>query len=298
MDEATSLYARHRKEATAWMLSRFVVPASRLHEFSASLSQAGGATEPWHLAVLAGSGDEARPFLESSRRDLERAADFERELGERYIIQSVEFRIPERLFESGTGSALTDFLDGLIAESGRTLFWTPLVFFEIPSAAKSRAATEAIMVRLAGLQEQNPDRKLAVKIRTGGLTPASFPSSEDVARFLDLARRHGLPLKATAGLHHPIRRYAAEVKSVMHGFLNFLTAGVLAHARALDASTLRSVLDTEDVSRFRFGDDGLTWREHRASQAEIETARQALMLGFGTCSYEEPRDDLRGLRLL
>ena len=54
-----------------------------------------------------------------------------------------------------------------------------------------------------------------VKLRCGG---ASIPSAEQVALVIASCREAGVPFKATAGLHHPVRRGAE------HGFLNLLAA--------------------------------------------------------------------------
>ena len=52
------------------------------------------------------------------------------------------------------------------------------------------------------------------KVRTGGLTAESTPSSEALADFLCAAASRRVAFKATAGLHHPIRdavRYDARI---------------------------------------------------------------------------------------
>jgi hypothetical protein len=107
-----------------------------------------------------------------------------------------------------------------------------------------------------------------------------------------------MPLKFTAGLHHPIRHHDASLGAMMHGFLNVFVAGVLATARGLDAADVRDIIEEEDAGSFVFTDDGLRWRNHRASVEEIEFARRSAVMSFGSCSFDEPRDDLRALGLL
>ena len=41
--------------------------------------------------------------------------------------------------------------------------------------------------------------------------------------------------------------------------------------------------------------DALRWRSLAASAAEVADARQQAALSFGSCSFDEPRDDLRDL---
>jgi hypothetical protein len=105
-----------------------------------------------------------------------------------------------------------------------------------------------------------------VKLRCGG---ASIPSVEQVALVIACCREAGVPFKATAGLHHPVRR------GKEHGFLNLLAATTAPRGR------LEAVLAEEDPSAIDFaGGD------------------RSLFTSFGSCSWREPVDDLRELGLL
>jgi hypothetical protein len=105
-----------------------------------------------------------------------------------------------------------------------------------------------------------------VKLRCGG---ASIPSVDQVALVITCCREAGVPFKATAGLHHPVRR------GEEHGFLNLLAASTAA------PDQLRSVLTETDAAALSLSDDG-----------------RALFTSFGSCSWREPVDDLRELGLL
>lgn len=104
-------------------------------------------------------------------------------------------------------------------------------------------------------------------------------------------------MKFTAGLHHPLRRFDAGVKTHMHGFINVFTAGVLAHSLQLEADEMVPILTDETPSDFVFTDDHLAWNDLDASTAEIAAARREFVTSFGSCSFDEPRDDLRHPRL-
>jgi hypothetical protein len=84
----------------------------------------------------------------------------------------------------------------------------------------------------------------------------------------------------------------------MHGFLNVFVAGVLARAHALDAPALQAVLEEQDPRAFSFTGDALAWKDRRATLADVEGARTHGVLSFGSCSFEEPRDELKELGLL
>ncbi|MGD0048654.1 MAG: hypothetical protein ABSE42_16755 [Bryobacteraceae bacterium] len=122
------------------------------------------------------------------------------------------------------------------------------------------------------------------KIRT------ATPSAESLAEFLCAAAARRLPFKATAGLHHPIR-------TSMHGFLNVFVGATFAWL-GMDRTMLTSLLNETDPTAFDFQNDGLRWRDWRASAAEVAQARREFAHSFGSCSFEEPIDDLRALGLL
>jgi hypothetical protein len=137
----------------------------------------------------------------------------------------------------------------------------------------------------------------------GGVTADVFPPAADLLRFLQRCVEAGVPFKATAGLHHPLRgayrlTYAPESPSaVMFGFLNvFLAAAFLEHGMGwADALAL---LEETSADAFRFGEEGVEWRTHRLSDAELRHTRRGSAMAFGSCSFQEPIDDLRALGLL
>jgi hypothetical protein len=58
MTEAVHCYARYRRSADAWMLGRFIVPASRLDELDAagsSLARAERGDTPWRISAIIGA---------------------------------------------------------------------------------------------------------------------------------------------------------------------------------------------------------------------------------------------------
>jgi hypothetical protein len=105
-----------------------------------------------------------------------------------------------------------------------------------------------------------------VKLRCGG---AAIPSVEQVALVVACCREAGVPFKATAGLHHAVRR------SGDHGFLNLLAATAAA------PGDIESVLEEEDFAAL-----------------DLDGADRDLFVGFGSCSWREPVDDLVELGLL
>jgi hypothetical protein len=171
-------------------------------------------------------------------------------------------------------------------------------FYEAPVIRSWRSSLPRVFDALVlDRSESEKDGRLkpgGFKLRCGGLEAAAFPSCEQVAFVIATCRDATVPLKFTAGLHHPIRHYNAGVQSHMHGFINVFVAGVFAYARGLSEEQLRPILEDQDASSFAFDDAGLRWKDFRATTDEITAARQ-MVTSFGSCSFDEPRDDLRKL---
>jgi hypothetical protein len=133
-------------------------------------------------------------------------------------------------------------------------------------------------------------RGLRAKIRTGGVTPDAFPSADFIAQFIRACRDHGVAFKATAGLHHPLRcvkplTYEADAPTgTMHGFVNvFMAAAIPERAEEVLMS-----------SGFSF-DECARWRDVVVTAEDLAAMRKTFAISFGSCSFEEPIDDLKEL---
>ncbi len=138
------------------------------------------------------------------------------------------------------------------------------------------------------------------KIRMGGVKPEAIPSPVEVARFINDCADRKLAFKATAGLHHPIRaEYALTYekdapRAVMHGFLNTLVASAFSWHGERD---IEPILANTDAGKFVF-DDHLHWNGKSLSVDQIRDARKNFFHAIGSCSFEEPVNELSSLGLL
>lgn len=119
------------------------------------------------------------------------------------------------------------------------------------------------------------------KVRCGGQVA---PTVDQLAAFVRRCRDLGVVFKATAGLHHPVRR------GDEHGFLNLLGACVFGFEEA--------VLADEDPGAFKLTADRFSWRGQGRSADEVARVRRELFASFGSCSVQEPLDDLRAMGIL
>ena len=209
-------------------------------------------------------------------------------------------RLPEEpVFSSKTRPEKITAVSGFHLENWIMENLTPAkipIFFELPfnqGWEENLLAFNQILFSANGRY-----RRSGIKIRCGGLEASAFPSPKQVAGAITSCRDKGVPLKATAGLHHPIRHFDAAVQAKMHGFLNVFAAGVLTFANRLSEKEIQAIIEDEDAKNFVFDDEGLRWKTHRAKTAQIEAARREFITSFGSCSFDEPRDDLRALGLI
>jgi hypothetical protein len=301
LDQAISNYARYRAESEAWMLGRFVIPASQLgdlHQYE-DLFQGG---PPFAFSVL-GTTDPSlyRAGLEENLRAMKAFSDRH---GPRVAVDVLEMKLPPHFIEATDPTVTADWLTDIRAIVERAGFHDLAVFFECGLDGGERVVAtvlEAIAILNRDAPPEHPSgtgadgRRAGFKLRCGGLQASAFPTADQVAFVIENAALHGVPLKATAGLHHPFRRFDASVQAMMHGFVNVFAAGVLRKAQRLDRSALVTMLHDEDPGHFAFDDTGLRWGTFHATPQQIMAARQRALLSFGSCSFAEPRDDLREL---
>ncbi len=275
MSQAVTRYADYRNSLESWMLGRFISPVARLEELErsmrANLSDDIEAT-PWKVSALTGSDLIADMIVID---DLHR----------RHTINEGEPRVLVDTIEIKASSVEE------IQRAMEILLPTGTIYFEIPIADDPAQLIEAIAREGA-----------SAKVRTGGLTPDTFPSSSNLLRFIGRCLERDINFKATAGLHHPVRsvqRLTYEPDSpwgLMHGFLNvFLTAAFMFDG--MYPTDALEVLDETASSSFVFEETGVSWRDYKLTNEQIAKARRSFAMTFGSCSFVEPLEDLREMGL-
>ena len=187
---------------------------------------------------------------------------------------------------------LPDDVDSQLLSEARSTLGSLPTFWEAPS---SRA--EQTIALVAELNSNADSPTFGYKLRTGGVTPDAFPTSAQIAQALVTPVTHQVPIKFTAGLHHPLRMFRDEVQTKMHGFLNVLGAAVLAAEYKWDSRQTALMLEDENADSFSFTDEFFAWREWKIDIKRLRDRRK-FVTSFGSCSFDEPREDLRALGLL
>lgn len=305
LDEAIRNYAAYRRCDERWMLGRFICPAGRLVELDAIGAELFADAPPFSFSVVGRPSDDEAAFLAAFDEDLAAIERFGDTHGDRVVVDAFEVRLPAESAiaraedAERTGAFLTRVAEAVDRAGPPAL----TLFYEGVLDDAWRDAIPAVVSALADHAETHAMayeryRGAGYKVRTGGVEASAFPSSEQVATVIDACRRADLPFKATAGLHHPLRHDAPSVGTKMHGFLNVFGAAALAARHSLDVDGLVEILDDEFASNFKVSDERFAWRHLGVSLDTIEDVRDGLALSYGSCSFDEPRDDLRALGLL
>jgi hypothetical protein len=270
--------ARYVRSAEAWMLNTFVLSVDQFDAARQLLSQFDP-LHPLRVAALGPKTGTANAFFEA----LEDADAAIRSLSKHNVdlvsISHLEMSLPPDA-------------DRALLNKARSIVGDLAVFWEAPPDRAEQT--------IALLAEHNSNQDLATfgyKLRTGGVTADAFPTSAQIAKALVTPATHQLPIKFTAGLHHPIRQFRDEAKTKMHGFLNVLGAAVLAAEHRWDAHQAATMLEDENPDSFSFTQDFFGWREWKIDIERLQYRRK-FVASFGSCSFDEPRDDLRALKLL
>lgn len=264
MRQAMENYAQYQMSADAWMLGRFVLPASRLEEFTALLSTV--CLKPCPLSIIL-------------------TADLKDAIAQIQSFDSSEITITALELPPLKPAAIAPLLANLPREIE--------TFVEVP-------LTEDPAPYLDVLKHTGA----AAKIRTGGITAPAFPTNAQLSRFIVACAQAAVPFKATAGLHHPLpARHPLTYQrdspfTRMHGFLNVVILSALAFQQKITPEQALEILETTDIEHFQFNGSGIGWKQYFLDCATLAETRQHCFRSFGSCSFQEPIHDLQALHLL
>lgn len=277
MAEAVRCYAHYRVGGNGWMLGRFVCPAASLSQFTVDADQylpRDAGAIGWRLSVT-GSG--------ALDEDMNAIASF----NELHRICFDEFGALVDVYEA-RASTVADIraIHDAVPASLRT-------FIEVPIDRDPTELLHAIAVT---------GRR--AKVRTGGITPEAFPSSEHIARFLEACAHTGVTAKATAGLHHPLRgthnlTYAVDSpQAIMYGYMNVFLAAALVGSGAPRRDVV-AMLDERDPASITFDQTHCHWRggtrPYALERGFLSQLRERALISFGSCSFTEPVTETRAL---
>jgi len=278
LEPALTNQAGYVRLPDSWMLNAFVLPIAQFDAAKQFLSQFDP-RHPLSISALGPKTENAAAFLEALKETDAAIRSLAAHNVDLVSISQLEMFLPEDA-------------DSNLLNEARSMVGNLPAFWEAPAERAQR--TIALLVE----HNSNADRPtFGYKMRTGGVTADAFPTSAQIAPALVAPATHQVPIKFTAGLHHPLRQDREEVQTKMHGFLNVLGAAVLAAEHKWDAEQTAAMLEDEDAGSFKFDDEFFAWRDWKIDLQRLRDRRR-FVTSFGSCSFDEPRDDLRALNLL
>jgi len=285
---AVAEFAEHQKESDVWMLGRFIAPVARLAEIGSVANPYLHGDENWEFSGLIGDRAAAAEAVAKLSDQGQLVKAFESEQAGRMRVTSLEAAIPRDGAESPA-----EFIAEFLAAMTRAGLDQRELYLEVMPGSDDDKVLTAIAAASVGREV-----RLGAKLRCGGVTPEAFPSVERIATVIHRCAALNLPLKCTAGLHHPVRHQAEQPHVMMHGFLNVFGAGMMAWAEKADVATLIQCVAETDPSAFKFEAAGFSWRDHHIDKKTLSDIRHQSLAGFGSCSFTEPRADLQNLGML
>ncbi len=289
MGPAIENFARYLRGHQAPMLGRFVCPAARLDELTkagqmlmpgtfatSGYPEMAGDGEPWRISAIVPHTDQTPldDSLEQIRAFNHRHEDASQGLA---VVDAIETPLKE----------VAD-VDGLLDTVPEQL----AIAMEVPGVGGGD--TRGYIAALAGTGA-------AAKIRCGGVTKEAMLPAEPIAKFIAACRTAGVPFKCTAGLHHALPgQYRLTYEDnppmgPMQGFVNVFVAAILIGARAIDEATALELMADADGSSFVLTDEKIGWKDHTVPVATAVEQRSRFALSYGSCSFEEPTEELAAL---
>lgn len=274
--EAMTIYDRAQTSPHAGMLDRFVIPVSRLGELDHALTELAGDRQgfsPWSLSVI---------LSQNWAAELAQIHPISEWIGEKS-----ERRLTIAAWE------IAPLAPTEILQVCQHLPSGVPTFFELPFQVELEPYFNALH-----------QTKAAAKLRTGGVTTVAFPDSHQLSHHILALAEAGIPFKATAGLHHPLRSQQCLTDqsdspvATMHGFLNVAILAAFAHQQNISLDEAVALLETSELTQFHFTHTDLSWRDRSLSVSEIIHSRQQFFRSFGSCAFQDPLTDLQAMGLL
>lgn len=277
MADALAANARARAGTHAWMLGRFIVPASRLDELAA---QRAGATDVFPVSVILDGDRTASVALVREQMNAQ---------SQSISIESLEVKLPP--MPSASEEERVRHLELFAASIPQDV----ALYVELDLAPGADLDADVAAIARA---TRAGNGMLCAKMRCGGPLASDVPSPARLAHVIKRLVDAGSWFKATAGLHHPLRGLQPAADFTMHGFLNVIGAAIFAKARDLEEGVLQAMLADGDPANFTLAGDRFRWRSETVDAREIAQAREETIHSYGSCSFEEPVDDLIAMGVL
>lgn len=303
LDTAITNYSDYLDSEDAWMLSRFIIPAASLAKLEPYSGELFSDERPFSFSVLGKGTETVSEFREEIEAIIRQCTEFNERQGAGAVTDILEIKLPREAVHSCDTDLIKDLLNETAEKFNDDSGLPGHIFYEGFFEESWKKDTKCFVEAISQHNIENRNKPgdfyySGYKLRCGGVEAHMFPSTEQIAFALNRAREYDVAVKCTAGLHHPVRHYSESVKTKMHGFFNVFGGAMLAYAHDLSDEEFVRILEEEDTEQFVFGEDSFLWKDYAVFTGEIAELREVALISFGSCSFDEPREDLQKLKLL
>ncbi len=282
LSSAITNYVQYKKSEDAWMMGPFVISISQLGALHPYMDKF---TKDFPL-VISATGTRSgslQEFEGQLKEDFQKMDSFSGRYTDIAKVGFLEVPLPNSVPNKKE-------LDIISKESSKRNLVT---FCEVNTLMEDWKPHVVATLEAIASYNKKTGSKLGIKLRMGGIKAEMFPDFSRIATIISKCRDLNLSLKFTAGLHHPIRMYREEVKGYMHGFLNVFIGGMLAHVYGFKEEKIEEILGDESPFNFRFSESFIMWKDYKIDNDEIQKLRETYFLSYGSCSFDEPREELK-----
>ena len=280
VEEALKNFVKYQQDEENWKLNTFILSLDQAMKAQELILQQDG-KQQIPLSITIPKVEEA-DFSSKMKAVTNQLLELKATLVGRASIIAIEIPIPST--DITVLQAIAQLLQQLDIR----------VYCEIPILGRS---LEEVDQDVAAIKQANEQLNIALslKFRTGGVTKDLFPTSKELANALMSGAKQQLPIKFTAGLHHPIRMYRREVEDRMFGFVNVIFATLVAYCQKANLHTVSAILSEEDATAFAITPEKIEWQFITVDELEVIKLREQFDMCFGSCSFDEPTTEFKQL---
>lgn len=286
------------------MLSKFVVGTGLLSDLITLIDAEPESPSPFKITLVGAASNDLDSFKKGIDNTVSAIKNALASTGKKIRVSTLEIKVPLACLKEENSSDLQAAIEYTVQSMAKSETLPYQVFFEVPGFEfdidNAKVLIKGIHTHNEWLESNEKENYCfsGFKIRCGGVEAFQFPPSDYMAEAITFSRENAVPLKFTAGLHHPVRHFNDSVQTKMHGFLNVFGASLLSYSKKLGEAELLDILNDENASNFSFDETEFSWKGQSVSFEELHMLRDLSVTSFGSCSFDEPVEDLQKLNLI
>lgn len=301
--EAVGNYVDFSHSKYAWMLGNFVIPYDQLSDLSNFADRRHQLKGPFSICVLGPeteSLDKFKGIMSLIDKEIRKVhSGYPGEVRTNIM----ELKLPLASIENLNPEELVKALEVVVKSSSESRLLPHRVFFEVPGsfdAEKTKKVTKVIAVHNKSILKRKIDNYLfsGLKINFNPTNGSRPPSAKYLAEVLLYARDANVAVRFSGTENTPFPSYNYTIQSHVHGFINILTASMLAYTQDLNLEEMIEVLEDKNPENFIFKEAYLGWREWAAPVMEVKMLRMLSITSMNLSSFTPPIHGLKELGLI